>query len=137
MGLALANLVLAAYMAGVGWVVQVVHYPLFAAVGAEQWVAYEAAHRRRITVVVGPPMLAAPVVAAALLADRPGLLAAGNLALAAGLLVATATVFGRMHAGLEAAWSDAAHRRLLRLDAARTGAWTAQVAVAVVLAATA
>ena len=137
MGLALANLVLAAYMTGVGWVVQLVHYPLFAAVGVGQWPAYEAAHRRRITVVVGPPMLAAPVVATALLARRPDALAGVNLALAAGLLLATATVFGSLHAGLEQSWSAAAHGRLLRLNALRTAAWTAQAAVAVALVATA
>jgi hypothetical protein len=133
--LALANLVLAAYMSGVIWLVQVVHYPLFAAVGAPQWTAYEAAHRRRITVVVGPPMLAQPLVAGALLAARPGVAAALNLALTAGLLLVTVVVFGRLHGRLERAWSPAAHRRLLRLNALRAVAWTAQLVLAVALAA--
>lgn len=135
--LALANLVLAAYMTGVIWVVQVVHYPLFAAVGAAQWPTYEAAHRRRITVVVGPPMLAQPIVAVALLADRPGALAAANLGLTAGLLLATAAVFGPLHVRLESSWSPAAHRRLVRLNAVRTAAWTVQAGVATALVAAA
>jgi len=136
-GLELANFALAAYMTGVIWIVQVVHYPLFAAVGAAQWPAYEAAHRRRITAVVGPPMLAAPVVAAALLAARPGVLAGVNLALTAGLLLATALVFGRLHQELETTWSAEAHRRLLRLNGVRAVAWTGQAAVAAALVAAA
>ena len=133
MELAVANLVLAAYMTGVIWVVQVVHYPLFAAVGRPGWHAYEAAHRRRITAVVGPVMLAQAVVAVALVADRPGLPAALNLGLALGLLAATVTLFGALHARLERGWDGAAHRRLLRLNAVRAAAWTAQLAVAVAL----
>ena len=137
MGLELANFALAAYMTGVIWIVQVVHYPLFAAVGQAQWAAYEAAHQRRITVVVGPPMLVAPLVAAALLAQRPGVLTGVNLGLAAGLLLVTVAVFGRLHTGLEATWSAEAHRRLLRLNGVRAVAWTAQAAVAAALVAAA
>lgn len=133
MELAVANLVLAAYMTGVIWVVQVVHYPLFAAVGTEQWARYEAAHRRRITFVVGPPMLAQPVVGVLLCLERPGLLSAVNLALAVALLAVTVVVFGRLHERLERGWSAPDHRRLLRLNAWRTAAWSAQTAVAVAL----
>jgi hypothetical protein len=134
--LELANLVLAAYMAGVGFIVQGVHYPLFAAVGAAQWPGYHEAHSRRITWVVAGPMLAAPAVAAALLAERPGPLSAANLMVAAGLLLVTATAFGRLHRRLRP-WSEDGHRRLLRLNAARTAAWTLHTALAVALAATA
>ena len=135
MDLAVANLALAAYMTGAIWVVQAVHYPLFAAVGRAGWSDYEAAHRRRITPVVGPAMLAQTAVAAALALDRPGPASALNLVLALGLLAATVTVFGALHARLERGWDGTAHRRLLRLNALRAVAWTAQVAVAVALVA--
>ncbi|MBA2513433.1 MAG: hypothetical protein H0V26_03760 [Solirubrobacterales bacterium] len=137
MGLELSNLLLAAYMTGVIWVVQLVHYPLFAAVGAAAWPAYEATHRRRVTVVVGPPMLAQPVVAAALLAERPGLPSALNLGLTASLLLFTVAVFGRLHDRLGITFIPSVHRRLLRLNALRTAAWTAQTAVSVALLVTA
>ncbi|MBA2515846.1 MAG: hypothetical protein H0V22_00745 [Solirubrobacterales bacterium] len=136
MGLEIANLILAAYMTGVIWVVQLVHYPLFAAVGERQWRAYEAGHRRRITVVVGPPMLAQPVVAVALLLERPGPLTAVNLALAAGLLLVTVAVFGRLHEALRLRFDPKVHRRLLQLNALRAGAWTAQAGVSAALFAT-
>lgn len=131
--LALANLILAAYMTGVIWVIQIVHYPLFARVGAAHWPAYEAAHRRRITVVVGPPMLAQPVVALALLFGRPGMLTSANLALTAGLLLVTLAGFGPLHEALTKGWSPTLHRRLVGLNVGRTVAWTAQTAVAAAL----
>lgn len=129
MGLEAVNLMLAAYMTGVIWVVQVVLYPSFRLVGETEWPAYHAAHSRRITPVVAPAMLAHPLVAIALLVDRPGPLAAVNLALAAGLLLVTAGVFARLHGRLTAA----ALGRLVRLNVLRTVAWTASAGVALAL----
>lgn len=136
MALELANLILAAYMTGVMWIVQVVHYPLFAAVGDAQWPAYEAAHRRRITVVVGPAMLAQPLVAAAVLAARPDPLAGANLVLTATLLLSTVVVFGPLHDRLQAGLDAREHRRLLRNNVLRAAGWSAQATVAAVLLAT-
>jgi hypothetical protein len=124
--LAAVNLALAAYMTGVIWVVQIVLYPLFAHVRAAEWPAYHAAHSRRITPVVAPAMLAHAIVATALLVERPDALAAVNLALAAGLLLVTATVFARLHGRL----TPAAVGRLVRLNALRAVAWTASAGVA-------
>ena len=45
------------YMAGVIWTVQVVHYALFRHVGRAGWRLYHAAHTRRMTWVVLPPMV--------------------------------------------------------------------------------
>jgi hypothetical protein len=128
-GLEAVNLALAAYMTGVIWVVQVVHYPLFARVGADGWAAYHAEHSRRITPVVAPAMLAHAGVAVALVAGRPGALAVVNLVLAAGLLLVTGAVFARLHATLRPETLG----RLLRLNALRAGAWTASAGVALAL----
>jgi len=130
MGLEVANLALAAYMAGVIWVVQVVLYPLFADVGAAEWPAFHASHVRRIAWVVALPMLAHPVVGILLLLERPGALAAANLALAGGLLLVTAAGFTRVHDGL----AQADVGRLVRLNALRAVGWTASLGVAVALA---
>jgi hypothetical protein len=129
MGLEAINLALAAYMTGVIWVVQVVLYPSFTHVGEREWSAYHAAHSRRITPVVAPAMLAHPLVATALLLDRPGPLTAVNLALAAGLLLVTAAVFARLHGRL----TPVAVGRLVRLNVLRTVAWTASAGVALAL----
>ena len=129
MGLQAANLALAAYMAGVIWIVQVVLYPGFALVGEREWAAYHAAHARRITPVVAPAMLAHPGVALALVLEAPDVLRIVNLALAAGVLAVTATVFARAHRTLTPAGTS----RLLRLNAGRVVAWTASLGVAVAL----
>ena len=41
------------FMTGVIWIVQSVHYPLFALVGRDGFSEYAREHRRRITVIVG------------------------------------------------------------------------------------
>ena len=45
------------FMTGLIWFVQVVHYPLMAAVGRDEWVGYEQAHTRLMSYVVAPGML--------------------------------------------------------------------------------
>lgn len=126
----LANLVVAAAMGGVIWMVQLVHYPLFALVGEAGWRAYEVAHQRRITWLVGPLMLSAAALSLALLAERGGALAAANAALACGLLLATVLVYAPLHGRLAHGFDAALLARLVRLNWLRTAAWTAQVAVA-------
>ena len=44
-------------MTGIIWFVQIVHYPLFAEVGPEQFTQYESLHVRWTGYVVGPLML--------------------------------------------------------------------------------
>lgn len=58
------------FMVGLIWVVQVVHYPLFAHVGAGDFIAYERAHMNRISFIVGPVMLI-ELASAVLLAAFP------------------------------------------------------------------
>jgi hypothetical protein len=53
----LANVASTWFMVGLIWFVQLVHYPQFAAVGAEAFVAYHRRHTRFTTWVVAAPML--------------------------------------------------------------------------------
>jgi hypothetical protein len=128
-----ANLVVAAFLCGLIWTIQVVHYPLFAMVPEAGWRAYEAAHQMRITLVVGPVMVANVVLAVAVALDGTGTLGVLNLALAAGVFAATGAVYAPMHGRLATAWDATLHRRLVALNWLRTAAWTAQTAVAVAL----
>ncbi len=52
--LPLAHLLATALLPGLIWFVQVVHYPLFAAVGQEGFHAYERQHQRLKAFVVAP-----------------------------------------------------------------------------------
>ena len=117
-------------MVGVIWTVQVVHYPLFAGVGADGWAAYEAAHQSRITLVVGPLMLAELVTAVWLVLDRPPGLPAWAVVLGAALVgviwVSTAFVQVPLHSALGSAFDADAHARLVATNWIRTAAWTAR-----------
>lgn len=55
--LLLLNFAAAAYLTGLIWTVQVVHYPSFGLVPKEAWEAFHAAHTRRMSHVVLAPMV--------------------------------------------------------------------------------
>ena len=65
------NLISTWYMVGLIWMVQLVHYPLFAKVSPENYVTYQQLHERYITPVVGVPMIIEIVTAIALLNYLP------------------------------------------------------------------
>jgi hypothetical protein len=128
-----ANLVLAAALAGLIWTIQLVHYPLFASVGAAEWARYGDEHRRRITWLAAPLMLASVGVALVLVAQDGDGLRVLNAGLAVGVFALTGVVFAPMHGRLEYGASERAIRALVRANWLRTIAWTAQVACAVAL----
>jgi hypothetical protein len=129
----LVHLVAVAVLTGVGWVVQAVVYPAFRHVGPGEWAAYHAAHRRAITLVVGPPWLVQAVSTVALLV-LPGHRPAGVVLGALGLVTVAATVLAAVpaHDRLDAG-DAAALAPLLRSNLVRTLAWSAGTALAAVL----
>lgn len=117
-------------MGGVAWFVQLVHYPLFAAVGEERYPAYADEHQRRTTWLVAPLMAAEAATAAVLLVRRPegvaaGLAWAGAVALAV-VWLSTALLQIPRHRRLSAGWDAAAARGLVTTSVVRTAAWTAR-----------
>jgi uncharacterized membrane protein len=138
-GLLLGHAASTLAMAGVIWFVQVVHYPLFAAVAPERFAEYEAGHRRLTTFVVAPLMLAEIATAVALVL-RPAAAAAqprwavwAGLALLAVIWASTFLVQVPLHERLAAGFDAAAHRRLVRSNWVRTAAWTARAGLALLL----
>jgi hypothetical protein len=61
--LLLANLVLSAFLTGLIWFVQVVHYPIFRKVPASHYLAYHATHTHTTGQVVVIPMLVELMIA--------------------------------------------------------------------------
>lgn len=135
------HLLATAAMVGLIWFVQVVHYPLFAAVGADGFVAYEQAHQRRTAYVVGPPMAVEGVTALVLLVAAPD--GVGPLLpwLGAALLavIHASTVFLQVpaHAALAQSPDRRTIDRLVRTNWIRTLGWTARGMVAVAMLAVA
>lgn len=127
------------FMTGLIWTVQVVHYPLFAAVGASSHLAYQRAHMRRISWIVGPMMLIEAVSAAALIAAPPEGLPRWMLFVGAVLLglvwLSTATLQGPMHARLARGFDPRVHAALVVTNWIRTIAWTARGILALAMVA--
>lgn len=126
----LANLCATGMLVGLIWTVQLVHYPLFAAVGAGAWPAYAAEHGRRITVLVAPWMALEGVTALALLWVRPPAVPAWQAWAGAGLVgliwLVTATLLVPLHTRLAAGFSPAVAANLVSRNWIRTAAWTAR-----------
>ena len=114
-------------LVGLIWTIQMVHYPLFAQVGPEHFVAYHRRHTREITLVVGPLMLAELVTAALLVLEGnrdPWLLA--SLPLLALNWISTWFVQIPLHNTLVTGFEAHAHRRLVTTNWWRTAAWSAR-----------
>lgn len=125
----------ALYMTGVIWFVQVVHYPLFAAVGPDAWTRYHAGHTRRTGWVVAPVMIAELGSALVLVAQDATALTVTGAILAA---LTWAFTFGLAvpdHGRLQSAFDAGRARRLVTLGWLRCAAWTAHGAVALALVA--
>jgi hypothetical protein len=67
----LAHLGSSVYMLGLIWFVQIVHYPLFANVGSQEFPSYEQRRTARTTWVVAPAMLIEGATAVLLIWFRP------------------------------------------------------------------
>lgn len=124
----LAHVAATLFLVGLIWVVQVVHYPLFGRVGADQFHAYWRGHTRLITWLVAPSMGAEAVTGVLLFAVRPAgvsltVLAVGFALLAANWL-STWLVQIPLHERLGRRFDPATLRRLVRTNWVRTAAWT-------------
>lgn len=125
MTLLLATAAATLFMTGVGWFVQVVHYPLLAYVGAGAFDCYHQAHTRLTTRVVVLPMLVELAGSALLVAERPPGVRAGlawaGLALAVVTWFSTAAVQVPRHRTL----TPDGVKSLVAGTRVRTVAWTA------------
>lgn len=125
-------------MVGLIWFVQIVHYPLMGAVPPHACSAYAAAHQRRTTWVVGPPMLLEGG-SALLLGWTPRgafestTLGLVGLALLALIWVSTFAVQVPLHARLASGFDGVAWRRLVATNWLRAIAWTVRGIIALLL----
>lgn len=122
-------------MTGVVFFVAVVHYPLFAKVGAESFGAYHAAHAVRTTVVVMPLMLIEALSSVYLVVSPPigverWLCIAGLAAVAVCWLI-TFLISVPQHNRLTSAGFDApTHRGLCVFHWVRTAVWALHAVLA-------
>lgn len=119
-------------MTGLIWLVQVVHYPLFASVDAAAFPAYHRQHIRLITLVVGPLMLveAGAAIAIAVLQLASPWLAWAGVVLLAVVWGTTMLMSVPQHDALARGFSASAHTALVATNWIRTIAWTARAGLA-------
>jgi hypothetical protein len=136
--LLLLNLLLAAYLTGVCWAVQLVIYPALMLVGQPEFARYHAAHTRRMGWVVGAPMVLELGLAGWLAwaaypiwgASR----ALGQLALVLVVWLVTFLISVPFHNRLAASgYNYIALDGLTRTNWLRTLAWTARAALLAVV----
>ncbi len=137
LALLLTHLVATAAMAGLIWFIQIVHYPLFAAVGSEGFAAYETSHQRLTSYVVGPFMAVEGVSALALAVTDVGqvgwpLVLIGWFLLA---VIHASTIFLQVpaHTRLSGGFDSLVLSRLVATNWIRTIGWTARAILAAVM----
>jgi hypothetical protein len=120
-------------MAGLIWFVQLVHYPLFARVGAAAFPRYEVLHAQRTTWIVAPLMLTEAATAALLLGvalDEPtAILHVANVVLLLVIWLSTALLQMPCHRQLSISFDAAVVRKLVLTNWIRTAAWSLRVAL--------
>ena len=123
----------AAFMAGVIWVIQLVHYPLFSYADVARFAEFHAQHSARITLIVMPAMLLELGSSLALVAvtedpleRRAAMLGVALVGVAwATTAFASVPAHGRLAGGFDAG----AHRSLVATNVIRTVAWSAHAAL--------
>lgn len=124
----ITNLIATWYMVGVIWVIQIVHYPLFSRVGAENFPEYEHLHSSRITPIVGIPMVIELLTAVALCSALPSViprwLAWSGLALVLAIWLSTALLQVPCHQKLSHSFQPNVHAFLVASNWLRTILWT-------------
>jgi hypothetical protein len=129
--LVVLNFALAAYLTGIIWTVQLVHYPSFAFVAADRFGAFHRAHSTRMGWVVMAPMVAELGLAAWLAWQGRELGGAVWWSLALVIFVWAVTFFVSVpfHNRLAQGFDYIAIDGLVRTNWLRTLAWTARLAL--------
>lgn len=124
----LSNVVSTLALVGLIWTIQVDVYPLFARVGASDFVPFHAQHSRRITMIVAPLMLVELLSSTALVFLPPASLGRApfmfGLALVVSTWLSTAVVQVPAHQALGSGFDAEVHARLVRSNWIRTVAWS-------------
>ncbi len=128
--LALGQLASTLPLVGLIWTIQVVHYPLFGAVGEAGFVGYHARHSTRISVVVIPLMLVELVTTIGSVAV--GISPWTSLIPVVVVWATTFLISVPLHGRLGTGFDPRAHRALVVTNWIRTAAWTAHGAMLLV-----
>ena len=116
------------FLTGVIWIIQIVQYPFFSYVGAENFTKYHDEYRFWVTPIVAPAMCIEFVTSVFLLVYRPENVGAPFLwfGLMLTLAIWASTFFLQipLHEKLAAGFDAEAHKMLIGTNWIRTAAWS-------------
>ena len=131
----LIHLVATVAMAAIIWTMQLVHYPVFALADRERFPEFARRHTKSISKLLMPLMILEAISAVLLVFHPHESLPTVAAALGAGLLlliwISTFALQVPCHRILAKGYDATVHRRLLRTNWLRTGAWTARAGIVV------
>ena len=121
-------------MVGFSWTIQILQYPLLAAVPADAFPGFEAEHQRRVVAVLaifGPVEVVMAALVFLTVPQVPAWLSLSSGLLLAGIWVATGVYYAPIHGRLSSGFDRVLHRRLVTTNWLRTIAWTVRGVAAV------
>ena len=124
--LLITNILASAFMTGLIWFVQLVHYPSFELIADADFTAFHRFHIPQTGLVVIPPMLAEIGSSLWLVAafDQWWLVNAVGLSLVIGIWISTFALQARYHKKLQQQPSHQLVRQLITTNWIRTALWT-------------
>lgn len=127
----LVNVVATAIMTGVIWTIQIVHYPFFHRIDRKKYSEHMDEHRKKISYIVIPVMLAELGTAIGLVLMDSSFTAefATGLILLTIIWISTALIQVPSHSKLAAGYTPSEVNRLVNYNWIRTLLWTARLAV--------
>ncbi len=129
----LANLVVGAYLTGLIWTIQMVHYPLFNMADRNTFTAFESEHGLRISSIVLLPMLIELVLSGIFLGSKlettPNWIPLLCAALVGIIWLSTFFVQVPQHNILSSGFDEKAYQSLVSSNWIRTIAWSAKTAL--------
>lgn len=128
----LGQLIISALMAGIIWLIQLVHYPSFRYIDVSRSAEFHSHHTSSIGPIVAPLMIL-EMALSAYLAYREGGMAWLVLVLVIVIWISTFGVQVPLHNSLGRVWDLHAIDRLVQTNWIRTIAWTAKLGVVVYL----
>lgn len=133
----ISNLVLSAFLTGLIWVIQVVHYPLFLRIEPDDFRAYEQSHQKRISLIVAPVMMVDMTLSLLLVftkyMDNAQAYLIVAFALNLAVFASTVFIFSPIHQKLGKNHDRTMIRKLVRLNIMRTAMWTARTILLLVV----
>lgn len=132
--LLLLHAAISSYLAGLCWMVQVVHYPLFRLVDRQHFPEFARAHAQKMGFVVAIPMLLelglGCLIVSLPLRQTNGVIPLVLLFITVTIWLSTFLLQVPCHTRLQSGYDEAVLRRLVRTNWIRTIGWTIRAALA-------